>query len=124
MTIILLHTYYDKNHLDEVKSEMQQLGAPVIRAIWDQSVGMWVALEGCHRLRAARELGLEPIIENVGIYDESGYIDDAAMRELTINALTGSDNMVDDPEATVGDHLDTIGSGSRVSILDFDDLDD
>jgi hypothetical protein len=58
MQIALLHKHYNGNHLEAVKTEMQNLGAPVIRAIWSETYGMWMAVEGCHRIRAAKDLGL------------------------------------------------------------------
>ena len=70
MTIALLHKHYDSNKLAAVNTEMQTLGAPVIKAVWMECWSMWVALEGCHRLRAAHELGLEPEIEEVEYSDE------------------------------------------------------
>jgi hypothetical protein len=64
-TIALYHKHYDKKHLEEVKAEMLKLGAPQIRAIWSEVYGIWMAVEGCHRLRAAHELGLTPVIIDV-----------------------------------------------------------
>ena len=61
----VLHDYYDPEHLDDVREEMRRLGTPVIRACWDASTGVWQALEGNHRLRAAQELGLVPVIVEV-----------------------------------------------------------
>ena len=34
MKIALLHKHFDAGHLQEVKSKMENLGAPVIRAVW------------------------------------------------------------------------------------------
>ena len=65
MNMILFHNDYDKEHLEEVKSEMKVLGAPTIKAVYDECYGTWFAVEGCHRIRAAKELGLTPIIEDV-----------------------------------------------------------
>lgn len=65
LTIALFHSHYDKNHLEEVKEIMKTKGAPVIRAIWSELYGMWLAVEGCHRIRAAKELGLTPIIKDI-----------------------------------------------------------
>lgn len=62
MKIALIHTFFDNKHLDEVVEEMRVLGPPRLRAIWLEDKGMWAALEGCHRTRAAARLGLEPII--------------------------------------------------------------
>ena len=36
----------------------------------------WAALEGCHRIRAAAELGLEPIIEEIE-YSDDVFIDES-----------------------------------------------
>jgi len=69
MTIALVHDSYDQKHLDEVKAEMVNLGAPVIKAVWMECFDMYAALEGCHRIRAAKELGLEPIIDEVAYSD-------------------------------------------------------
>lgn len=65
ITIVLLHNHYDQEHLEEVKKEMLKRGAPKIRAIWNEAQGVWMAVEGCHRLRAAKDLGLTPIIKDV-----------------------------------------------------------
>ena len=62
MTIILVHNDYDEQHLIEVKDKMQTLGATKIHAVWEDCYCTWQALEGCHRIRAAKELGLTPII--------------------------------------------------------------
>lgn len=50
-------------HLEQVKNEMEKLGAPTIRAYWDGE--KYIALEGSHRAKAAYELGLTPNIEEV-----------------------------------------------------------
>lgn len=75
MTIALLHKHYDSSKLEAVKMEMQTLGAPVIKAVWMECWNMWVALEGCHRLRAAHELGLEPVIDEVEYSDDTITLD-------------------------------------------------
>ena len=62
ITIALIHNHFDKNHLEEVKQEMKILGAPKIKAVWMECYNMYAALEGCHRIRAAKELGLVPEI--------------------------------------------------------------
>ncbi|NLH78490.1 MAG: ParB N-terminal domain-containing protein, partial [Acidobacteria bacterium] len=57
--------HYTPKHLEEVKAIMARRGAPVIRAIWNECHGVWMAIEGCHRIRAAQELGLTPIIKDI-----------------------------------------------------------
>lgn len=63
MTIYLLHDHYDNKHLNSVKEKMKVLGAPTVRAVFDGEV--YGAVEGCHRIRAAKDLGLTPIIEEI-----------------------------------------------------------
>lgn len=48
----------DPKHLARVMDQMRTLGAPEIRAYFNGEV--WYAVEGSHRLAAARELGLTP----------------------------------------------------------------
>ncbi len=49
---------------------MKRLGPPKIHAVWMECYNHWQALEGCHRLRAAAELGLPPEIIEVDYSDE------------------------------------------------------
>ncbi len=70
IAIALVHNHYDKQHLEKVKGEMQSLGAPTIKAVWMECWGIWAALEGCHRIRAAAELGLMPEIDEVEYSEE------------------------------------------------------
>ena len=65
MQIALLHKHYDEQQLANVKARMTKRGAPVIRCTWSEIYGMWMAFEGCHRLRAAKELGLTPVIKDI-----------------------------------------------------------
>lgn len=73
MEIFLTHDHYDKTHLEDVKAEMIKLGAPTIR-VFDMGEGMYAAIEGCHRLRAAAALGVTPEIEILD-YDALADID-------------------------------------------------
>ena len=70
-TIALLHTHYDKAHLSDVMAKMEELGAPTIRAVWVECHGVWAALEGCHRIRAAHALGFDVKIEEVEYSEET-----------------------------------------------------
>lgn len=83
MHIALLHEHYDPDHLESVIAEMRILGAPTIRAVWMECHMMWVALEGCHRLRAAHILGLVPLIDEID-YEADMPIDCAEDPDLTI----------------------------------------
>lgn len=65
MNIVLLHNHFDQNKLDSVIEEMKVLGAPTIRCYDLGFDNLIQAVEGCHRLRAAEELEIEPIIEMI-----------------------------------------------------------
>lgn len=65
MEIALYHKHFDQEWLEKVKTQMLELGAPEIKCIWSETYGMWLAIEGCHRLRAAKELGITPIIIDI-----------------------------------------------------------
>lgn len=65
-SIVLLHKHYDPDHLLDVIAQMRTLGTPTIRAVCTDPDGVYVALEGCHRIRAAKILGLVPVIDEVG----------------------------------------------------------
>ena len=54
-----------QDHLDEVIEDMKQLGSPTIKAVWMECWDAWVALEGSHRVHAAKALGLEVDIKEV-----------------------------------------------------------
>ncbi len=54
-------------------TEMATLGAPVIRAVWDEGNGVWHAVEGTHRLAAAARRGLVPSIVEVS-WDEAAEL--------------------------------------------------
>jgi hypothetical protein len=68
--VILLHRHYDSSDLEEVRTQMAALGSPTIRAI--EVACYCVAIEGCHRLRAAKADGVPVRIE---MLDEDGEID-------------------------------------------------
>lgn len=65
ISIVLYHDHYNKDHLEQVKREMLELGAPIINCFYDNTNGLWFAVEGCHRLRAAYEMGITPIISDI-----------------------------------------------------------
>jgi hypothetical protein len=107
MNIILLHSHYDKEHLAEVKAEMVTLGAPTIRAIWLEMHGAWMALEGCHRIRAAKALGLTPEIEEINGGDYA--LDDEACDHCLD---------IDSPGTTMQDLID---DAHRQTMIEFED---
>lgn len=70
MKIALVANHYDTEKIEAVKTEMMIKGAPEIHAVWMECYDMYAALEGCHRIRAAKELGIEPIIIDVDYSDD------------------------------------------------------
>jgi len=56
-TVYTIHAP-DAKRLVEVKTQMQTLGTPTIRVV--NCGDYYMALEGCHRVAAAHELGLTP----------------------------------------------------------------
>lgn len=93
MDILILHKQYDEAHLADVVARMRELGAPTIRAIRYED-DTWMALEGCHRIRAAKILGLTPKIEEV----------DADLDTDVTDPELGLD--LDNPGTTLQDLLD------------------
>lgn len=57
-----LHEHYSSAHLNHVIEQMRRLGPPKIRAYFDPVSGAWMAQEGTHRLRAAKRLGIPPVM--------------------------------------------------------------
>lgn len=105
MEIALIHSHYDNDHLQEVKKEMQELGAPSIRAIWSDLYGMWLAVEGCHRIRAAADLGIVP--DMVDVSDEHSIVIE----------LDGEDIEVDVADLAV----ELSDAAPRAAMVRFDD---
>ena len=62
MSVVLLHAHFDQEHLVAVTDEMRRLGPPTLRAI-EAGDNCAYLLEGCHRARAAKALGLPITIE-------------------------------------------------------------
>lgn len=100
MTQIITINAVDPAHLEEVKADMMRLGAPVIRCAESGHEGVLLALEGSHRLAAAKALGIAPIL--VTLSDDE---------MLTCDEI-GYDDMgwFDGEPARVGDIRDRIGS--------------
>lgn len=84
MKIALFNKHYDANKLAAVKAEMQSMGAPTIKAVYMPNWDIWVALEGCHRLRAAHDLGLTPYIDEVEYSDELTSMDDGEEMPISV----------------------------------------
>lgn len=56
------HRHFSPYHLAGVVQEMRRLGPPRIRAHFDAASGFWLSREGTHRLRAAKALGVAPVM--------------------------------------------------------------
>lgn len=94
MKIALVHEHYDGIKLEAVKAEMLTLGAPTIKAVWVECYGRWQALEGCHRIRAAKALGLVPEIEEVE-YSDATAESVGVEGEWTIDQVCGDNGNVE-----------------------------
>lgn len=82
----------DMLHLEAVKEDMIRLGAPKIRIV-RHSMGFWVALEGCHRIRAAHDLGVDVIWHRVdrdarlAVGDDDGAIELSAKTRIFLDCV-------------------------------------
>lgn len=61
----------NSGHYAHVRETMLQLGAPAIRAWWDECTAAWLAIEGSHRIAVCAELGIEPEIIDLGSETEA-----------------------------------------------------
>jgi hypothetical protein len=59
----------DLDHLAEVSKEMDEIGRPVIRVAYNPAYDSYIAFEGSHRLKAAHDKGIKPILDEVDIND-------------------------------------------------------
>lgn len=84
-------------HLKEVIDEMRKMGPPTIKAYYHNAYDAWVALNGSHRISAAKILGLPIIIEEYD-YDEISerllsefteieHTDDETIEDYNFNSL-------------------------------------
>jgi ParB-like chromosome segregation protein Spo0J len=89
----------DTDHLTEVIEAMREMGAPEIRVY--NNGEQYIALEGSHRLAAAWELGLEPVLIEM---DE-----DEEMVEHDVETYGEEAN-------TVAEILEYIGIGERYNL--------
>lgn len=62
MIVVPLHKYFSPARLAMVIGKMRSMGPPRIRAYFDAASRAWFSLEGTHRLRAAKLLGVAPIM--------------------------------------------------------------
>lgn len=62
MLVCPLHWYFNPGHLAEVEAEMLRRGPPRLRGHLDAETGVFLLVEGTHRIRAAHRLGLAPVL--------------------------------------------------------------
>jgi hypothetical protein len=62
MIVVPLHEHFSPVRLALVIERMRTLGAPRIHAYFDATTRAWFSREGTHRLRAAKMLGIAPIM--------------------------------------------------------------
>ena len=93
---ILIPNSITVQRYEKVKALMQKLGAPVINCV-EISPGFYFALEGSHRITAARELNLYPTL-------------------VVIDQLVGQDPVIDKIRKEIPVRL------SRGLLIDFSDL--
>ncbi len=100
MTTLIAINETDADHLAKVTAEMQTIGAPALRCIRDDAQGIILALEGSHRLAAAKALGLTPILtmvddddmllcSDIG-YDDCGWFEGEPARAADIRERIAS----------------------------------
>lgn len=70
-TLYLVHPAEDRK-VEEVKAEMRELGPPAICVV--DCGDYYMAIEGCHRLMAAAELGIAPVLK-VFAHDDPIQVD-------------------------------------------------
>lgn len=78
---ILIPNRITQSRYECVRERMKELGAPVIQCV-EISADFYYALEGSHRITAAKELGLVPtivIVDTLGFDDED---DDTLTRAI------------------------------------------
>lgn len=57
-----LHYHVTPGRLVRTAEEMGRRGSPVVRAFWDEKEGVWLAMEGTHRLLVAHAMGVVPVM--------------------------------------------------------------
>jgi len=108
MQIITMNTA-EPEKLEAVKASMESMGAPTIKAVWLEGYNAWMALEGSHRLVAAKELGLVPEIEEVE------FDADVRLSDLECKDFAGDDYSIEELAEYVAEG---INRGERL-ILNF-----
>lgn len=79
MIVCTLHWYFSPTHLADVEAEMMLRGAPVLRGFMDEPSGVFMLKEGTHRIRAARSLGLTPVLVSIPWWRSRSRLQSARM---------------------------------------------
>jgi|GEM_PF-1287291 len=108
-TIYLAHYHFQAAHLETVKAQMADLGAPTIRVV--DCGDHYQAIEGCHRLRAAKALGLSPVIVVLG-------------DDMPISEIEGLDIEIDSDAGltTAGDLAGWLADAPRLDAVSFAEI--
>lgn len=73
---VLIPNKLNNKRYSIVLNKMKKLGPPIVEA-FEISNGLYFALEGSHRISAAKELGIKPILNTITKVDniaEFGYV--------------------------------------------------
>jgi hypothetical protein len=72
---MIIHAPHAPNqrYLAQILKKMRRLGPPRLKAYWRKKDDAWYALEGSHRIAAAKKLGLVPILDRVYLSWEIGH---------------------------------------------------
>jgi uncharacterized ParB-like nuclease family protein len=61
---VLIPNKISNDRYSNVLNKMKKLGPPIVE-VFEISNGLYFALEGSHRISAAKELGIEPVLNIV-----------------------------------------------------------
>jgi len=122
-TDIIVHVINDPipRHLKKVIDDMLKKGSPVVR-VYEVDSGEYYALEGSHRLTAAKELGFIPVFEEMALGDSVEDFVDIEKSDM-IDSMIGYGEEDFDPkrERTVEDLINYISSGKQ-HIIFFEEV--
>jgi hypothetical protein len=65
LVVVPLHAHFRPEHLRVVIATMLRRGPPILRGYFDGETGAWFMLEGTHRLRAAKAIGIVPVLVSI-----------------------------------------------------------
>lgn len=98
----------DLDHLAEVSKEMDEIGRPVIRVAYNPAYDSYIAFEGSHRLKAAHDKGIKPILDEVDINDvyEGKYPIEELTDDLEIRDQEDLEKWLDDAYRRINEGLE------------------